>query len=162
MFDVLNKTGGSSALKSMRRNLRKTSSTRNTARRIISGNHTKTQVTEIDVSDEDDEDNNGNKKRKKVDEIDIYESSVSSDSNSTDYGENHVLELIKEKEAMMKSAVKKATSTVKDKMRQMFKNIGMGSDGNMGDFAKANLAAVNEDINNRDSFKTAESIKVFT
>ena len=160
MFDVLNKTTGSSTLKSMRRNLRKTSSVKNTTRRVTSGNQTKTQVTEIDVSDQDEDDN---KKKKKEDEIDIYEyeGSVSSDSNSTDYGENHVEQLIAEKEAMMKSAVKKATSTVNNKMKEMFKNIGMGS-GDVADFSTAQQAAANEKFTNMDSFKTDQSIQVYT
>ena len=149
----------------MRRNLRKTSSNKNTTRRgVTSGYQTRSQVTEIDDTDQDEDDISGSKKKKKKkeDEIDIYDSgSDSSDSNSTDYGENHVEQLIAEKEAMMKSAVKKATSTVNNKMKEMFKNIGMGS-GDVADFGNAQLAAVNEKVSNIDSFKTDHSIQVFT
>lgn len=62
---------------------------------------------------------------------------------------------------MMKSAVKKATSTVNDKMKEMFRNIGMGG-GDVADFGNTQLATVNEKVSNMDSFKTDNSIKVFT
>ena len=55
----------------------------------------------------------------------MSESSVSSsDTNSTDYGEDHAQELIKEKEARMRNAGMSANKEVKRVLNERLSNIG--------------------------------------